>query len=260
MDNNENYHRRGRKNRRYKKKKSKKVKKTIKIFLSVIFAVIIIFAIAYKLPSIKGLVNVPDNNKNNDIKIAEPTDIDKTDTDSMEINKNTSNNASTITLKPIEKPDMSSKDYLIYKEYNNTSSSYLVYKGKSYTVDYINDFKNDTAWNEGIDGDGMGEWVEIKIKTAENSPQKINGVLIQNGYNKTKDLYYQNNRPKTLKIDVAGHGSFNVEFWDTYNEGFYINLPETYETTGITITILDVFKGSKYNDTCISEAQLVYKR
>lgn len=270
MDNNESYrrNRRGRKNRRNKNKKSKGSNKTIKIFISVIFAAVIIFAIAYGVTSSKWLVSSSNNDNNYSTKIDKSTETSESkkqqnsnsnDIDSQgdeNIAKSKTENTSIITLTPIEKSEISLDDYNIYKEYNNNSSSHLIYKGKSYPADYINDFKNNTAWNEGVEGDGVGEWIEIKM----NSPKKINGILIQNGYKKTEELYYQNNRPKTLRIDVADYESFYVDFNDNYNDGFLIKFPETYETTGITVTILAVYEGSKYEDTCISELKLVYKK
>ena len=36
----------------------------------------------------------------------------------------------------------------------------------------------------------------------------------------------------------------------------YINLPKAYLTKSIMIKILDVYKGTTYDDTCISEVQV----
>jgi hypothetical protein len=145
--------------------------------------------------------------------------------------------------------------YIVYKEYFNSASSFLTYKEIEYTANFINDFNMETAWTEGVDGDGINEWVEIKL----HWPDKVNGIIIENGYKKTKELYYENNRPKTIEIELTGYESFIVELEDEFTESYYLELPKVYDAIGVKITILDVYKGSKYKDTCISEIHLTYK-
>lgn len=277
MKNNENTSRRSRRNRT-KRRKSKRVFKTIYVILGVVFAATVIFVVMYQLTTNKGLATAPKDNTGNNAEITEKANVDKSETDADEdsseekvavdtevnnqteqnLNKNNESKQSSgeKTLKVVEKQKMSAEEYVIYKNYINNSSTCLTDNGKAYPADLINDFKNDTAWNEGANGDGIGEWVEIQFE----APQKINAMVIQNGYKKSKDLYYENNRPKMLKIDVIGQQSFMVNLEDVYNNGFYIEFPETMETYGVTITIEDVYNGTKFNDTCISEVQLVYKK
>ena len=54
-----------------------------------------------------------------------------------------------------------------------------------------------TAWVEGLEGDGIGEYV--LIGQGNTLPGKIH---INNGYQKTKSHYNKNSRPKTLKLNL----------------------------------------------------------
>ena len=104
-------------------------------------------------------------------------------------------------------------------------SSALKEKGKSadfYEINKINDveeFDGDeianvsTAWVEGVDGDGEGEFVIIPVKPLrdmENSifrhdEQSVKYHIyynVKNGYQQSEDLYYKNNRVKDAIIRI----------------------------------------------------------
>jgi len=155
-----------------------------------------------------------------------------------------------------------------------------------------------TAWVEGVNGNGIGEYV--LIGRGNDLPDKIH---INNGYQKTESLYYKNNRPKTLKlslyvayhlsgdvtelgkmyqclqypdttiihlndkmgtqvfelpfdikkvksIESAGDADFEKEFEERVDE--FIEL-EHYYGYIIKLEIIDVYKGSQWDDTCISD-------
>ncbi|WP_207649347.1 NADase-type glycan-binding domain-containing protein [Clostridium grantii] len=165
--------------------------------------------------------------------------------------ENKENEIKVLKLLPEDK-----EKYTIYKEYFNSCSSFLVQDGTEYDADFINDFRLDTAWNEGKEGNGIDEWIEIKL----HWPSDVNGIIIENGYKKTEKLYFENNRPKTLEIELIGQDTFTVQLPDDFENSYYLKLPKTYDAIGVKITILDVYKGSKYSDTCISEIQLVYEQ
>ena len=141
----------------------------------------------------------------------------------------------------------------IIKYYLDTFSINASSPLKDYPPEYIYDEDYDTAWAEGAEGDGTGEWVELKAE----EEIEVNGFEILNGYGKSDDLYYKNNRVKKVKIEFSD-GSYiektleDSEYWQE------IGLNNTVKTSTIKITILEVYSGSMYQDTCISEIR-VYK-
>lgn len=57
-----------------------------------------------------------------------------------------------------------------------------------------------TAWVEGAEGDGIGEWLEFEAAGIH----EVSGIKLINGYAKSEDLYYANNRIKKLRIELPG--------------------------------------------------------
>ena len=134
------------------------------------------------------------------------------------------------------------------------SSSYLTegntkYSGDSFIIGTQSHLK---PWIEGVKGYGIGEWVEVDTKSLEFP---VDLFLVSNGYvdfNKPY-LYEQNSRIKKMLIEISEHDiSFETELLDT-PQLQEISLPKKIndgETT-IRFTILEVYPGSKYDDTCL---------
>jgi hypothetical protein len=106
---------------------------------------------------------------------------------------------------------------------------------------------NDThiPWVEGVDGNGIGENITISFK----EPVKVFSIL--NGYvdiNNTK-LFFENSRAKEIRVYYTNQKYIDVKLPDMVYFKL-IELPQ--ETKNIKIEIIDVYKGSKYQDTCIS--------
>jgi len=161
-----------------------------------------------------------------------------------------------------------------------------------------------TAWVEGVDGNGIGETFTIGI-----GEELKENIFIVNGYQKSRDLFTQNNRIKTFRLtlyvgfmipgdvteiyayvyavpygeptEIGLEDSFGVQqirfpFDLTMAEAFkekqmavflkdfktrmeemqqsFIGFEEEPEIQYfLKFEILDVYKGTKYNDTCISD-------
>lgn len=140
------------------------------------------------------------------------------------------------------------------------------------------DGNNATAWVEGVTGGGKGELLVI---TQLDLSKKIE---ILSGFGKSQSLFAANNRPKAINIHIVralaqGGGQSQC---GTYYEALKIiasskmvlkdinqfqPLPvapfkrETYSFQGeqwdyeywLMIELIDVYPGTKYQDTCISE-------
>jgi hypothetical protein len=170
-------------------------------------------------------------------------------------------------------------------------SSVLIEKGKAediYELSKLNDNDLSTAWVEGVKGNGIGEYVLRNIwKKAGNGfesfnyriERDVNIVLeVNNGFCKSEALFKKNNRIKKARIIiydaplVVGQNYTYVEsdpvvLYDTVIElqdimeqqkfEFAIKLRDDYHYSEpevlLKFTILDVYKGTAYDDTCISE-------
>ncbi len=132
----------------------------------------------------------------------------------------------------------------LYNLKNVTASSELVEGEKIYKASNMENWNLDEPWVEGKKGYGIGE----KIYTSRSS-RSLTFCL---GYISAKKpyLWRQNSRPKTLLITCKEKGfSKKIELKDTPNPQTVIFDGEYLKS--FEITILDVYKGTKYDDTCI---------
>jgi len=130
------------------------------------------------------------------------------------------------------------------------SSSYLVDINQpqlAYHPINLFDEDNNTAWFEGVDGDGIEEWVEFTFLRSID----IQGIEIVNGYGKSQRLFEANSRIKTLSIVINGKREEVVSLKDTMERqtiGIKAN-----DVSKIRFTIKEIYKGWKYEDTGFSE-------
>lgn len=127
---------------------------------------------------------------------------------------------------------------------------------------YIIDDNPNTAWVEGVSGDGIGEYIIMFISL----PKNVNtSILIKNGYQKNIDLFYKNNRVKELEIEfVSGTAnnpnSISHAYFLKDEMGWQqIDIKPEEDVWGINFIIRSVYKGTKYEDTCISDIKITFE-
>ncbi len=114
----------------------------------------------------------------------------------------------------------------------------------------------ETAWAEGVSGDGVGESITLTLKKA--SPVKKIGIV--NGYAKSAELYYANSRPAELDVSVNGGKANRVKIPDEYlqREMFFFDLSTGGELVkSVKLTIAKVYPGLQFSDTSISQVMLI---
>lgn len=148
--------------------------------------------------------------------------------------------------------------------------------GPSYVGANLLDGNPKTAWVEGANGDGRGEWMYIDLDARLDSPSStpftIDEIGVIPGYFKNLNTWFENNRVKSLLVVVhtLPECSPPQNEWVTYRlllqDDFRLqvfDLPD--DSIGLCcypmkkevwIRIEDVYPGTKYHDTCISEMVL----
>jgi VWFA-related protein len=138
-----------------------------------------------------------------------------------------------------------------------TVSSQLIEHNRpsdAYQAGHLADGKDSTCWAEGVDGPGIGEWVQFGF----DAPKTLKALKIIAGYTKTPNVYGANNRVKTLKLVFSDGESQTVDLADQY--GFQrILIDRERPTRFVKLVIMDVYKGSSYDDTCVSEVEFEYR-
>lgn len=153
-----------------------------------------------------------------------------------------------------------------------TSSSLVAEGSASYNVENITDMEESTTWAEGKSGLGIGEWIEFTLKDAPKewgykdkefvSNAIKGGFIIQTGYTKSPTLWKKNGRPIKLKCFLNGKPLSVIQLFDTPDFQSFTIFPNEASRVNfkagdvIRFEILDVVKGTKDEDACISEFHL----
>jgi len=129
------------------------------------------------------------------------------------------------------------------------ASSTLAQQGShDYSIKNLNDEDPMTAWVAG--GKGIGEWFEIR---------SIRVNHIYNGYQSSPQNWLNNSRVKTFKVYKNNKPICLLALTDEMGDQRF-ELPEDDEhaamdTNIYKFEIVDIYKGAKWDDVCISEVQ-----
>lgn len=134
---------------------------------------------------------------------------------------------------------------------------------ESYPASNLGDLDLETAWV----GKGTGDWIEFTF----DGTVPLAGFCILNGYHKSAGTYISNNRVRKLRMELWDPDGNPVEWWGEYltledapyrpvylenlfHHAFYYDFHDVEAPLGkIRLTVEEVFPGSLYDDTCISE-------
>ena len=125
----------------------------------------------------------------------------------------------------------------------------------TYIPENIHDFDLQTAWIEGKEGMGVGEEIHITFKFPSSS-RRVTHVEIYNGYCKSEKAWQENARVKKFGLYANGEfvGRLNLE--DIYKgQRFAVGSlgGDNEDVLVLTFGILEVYPGTKYPDTAVSE-------
>lgn len=139
--------------------------------------------------------------------------------------------------------------------YKITSSSYLRDEGKiTYLPENIHDFDLFTAWVPDNSNGSIGKKINFHFRPFA---PRVNEIIIWNGYIKNTDLWKTNSRVAKFKMIVNGKPTAILELKDVNNtQSFKINPIQSTDSTKdliLTLEILEVYKGTKYDDAAVSE-------
>ncbi len=149
------------------------------------------------------------------------------------------------------------------------ASSEMEDKNGRYSIKNIIDERPETAWVEGKKDSGINEFITINMSDYIESDRieddyipgmyKIQKIGIINGYAKDEKTYKENNRVKRLRLEFKNgltESKFLIYKLKDMMDMQYIEFNKLILLDEIEITILDVYKGSKWDDTCISEIKI----
>jgi len=126
-------------------------------------------------------------------------------------------------------------------EYDESRMRYPFY---SYVDAELNFNNASLFWAEGEKGPGIGGTIEVEFNREADHVMVLNGAVDIARLN----LYKDNNRLKRVRVDG---GAFSIEYaFEDFVWFHKIAFPTAVDR--ITITVLEVYPGRKWDDTCVS--------
>ncbi len=128
------------------------------------------------------------------------------------------------------------------------SSFYPDTEGVSYAASNVKDGKVSTVWVEGEDGSGLGSWLEIDL----GGSRTVTHIKLWNGNWYSWDFWNRHNRAKEIEITFSDESTQKFTLKDEkVAEEIRFDTPVT--TSTLKIKIKGIYRGTTFNDTCISE-------
>lgn len=161
--------------------------------------------------------------------------IENIDRDNEDINNNDSQNLHSINI-------------------SNSECSSILHDStnKNYGSTRVLDGDFSTVWSEGVSGYGNGEWIILDF----DNIYTVKKIKIVNGLVNKKNGYYNNNRPKSLTLQFSDGSSQKINLEDD-NIGYQVVNINKVETSYVKFVINSVYYGTKYDDTCIADIEIL---
>lgn len=160
-----------------------------------------------------------------------------------------------------------------YKSSVTATSSLAPIGNNTYNPDNAADKCRNTAWVEGVSGDGIGEKITYRrtySRGGDVSPDSVStqydsfffpSLCIVNGLAKNDDVWAKNGRVKSMNMYFNDEYVCTLDLLDTPKPQ-YISLSGLHlsaksgEESCFTFEIADVYKGTKYDDTAITGIEI----
>lgn len=153
--------------------------------------------------------------------------------------------ATVSTLDPEQFPEYQRAGFVASQE-----SSVLEDGGVYHVSGHMIDGNPVTSWQEGSEGDGVGEWVYVQMDRSYS----VRYLTFMLGNWRSQSLYYANNRPSRLFLRLDEQ-EFYLDFPDEMRT-FTVELSKECQASEILIQVLDVYDGANWSDCCISEMSI----
>ena len=149
-----------------------------------------------------------------------------------------------------------------YVDKATASSTLQSNKHLNYLASNVSDESRKNSWVEGVDGDGVGEYIELTkqyiCSESDTDGGAFGEICVVTGYANNEKLWKENNRVKTLLMYVDNEPYAYLELEDTINPQFFnVWENERFEINPsqevkFKFEIVDVYEGTKYDDTAIT--------
>ena len=124
--------------------------------------------------------------------------------------------------------------------------------GVSYAAKNLTDGKQSTAWFEGDDGSGLGAFVTLDL----GGEKTITGLQVWNGFWYTSDFWQRHNRAKEIDVYFSDDSQQTFTLGDDMKPSM-LTFDKPVKTSSVKVKIKAIHRGNTFNDTGISEIQVL---
>ena len=147
--------------------------------------------------------------------------------------------------------------FLVHTDFNAVASSTLPPAGdRSYDVKNLKSYTGDVAWSEGVEGDGIGESINLDV----NRALPLEAILIMPGYQHTENpsLWTKNNRVAEMEVTLNDEKTFTTKIPDyPYKNAYPLPVRDYPQPVKkVKLVIKAVHLGTAARDTCIASIRL----
>ncbi len=121
-----------------------------------------------------------------------------------------------------------------------------------YDPGFVADGKQQSFWVEGGDGSGLGSWVQLNFEGTST----VTALRIWNGSWYSYDFWQRHSRIKEVELEFSDGTKEKMELKDEKLMD-YIELPKAVKADWVKVKIKSVYTGNTFNDTGISEVQVL---
>lgn len=197
------------------------------------------------------LINKPVTDKSKADKVTEMTEDESKQDKVAEMTEETNVESSFMTMHVIERPSGLSGYQMLLPE-KVLASSVVDQEGYDNGPNVLFDGNEDTSWQEGALGSGIGEEVTIRFQTEH----KVKYIAFKLGNWRSAEHYWGNHRPAVMEIEVGD--SVCEVFFEDERSVQWVELSEEIATSEINIEIRDVYYGDnpEWDEACIAEIEI----
>lgn len=125
-------------------------------------------------------------------------------------------------------------------------------EGVAYEPKNLVDNKLSFAWVEGETGSGLGSFVTLEL----GETKAVHGLRIWNGYWYSPDFWQRHNRMKDIEVEFSDGTKQTFTMKDEMVPET-LTFPKPVNTSSIKLKFKSVYSGSTFQDTVISELQVL---
>lgn len=137
---------------------------------------------------------------------------------------------------------------------SESTSHYVAKSGKDYDIDFTCDGDLLTCWQDGEDGDGIGDELIYFFDRCS-----ISKIEIVNGNRMREESFYQNNRLAKITINFFNDNKLVKKtiysFSDEMIDCDVIELEKSITCEKVVLAIEDVYSGTTYSDTGVTKVR-----